>query len=360
MTIKNAIIVIGGLILISGLVGFFVWLMFFRMSESETGPGIEVENQPVVEVEPILPVSGLENVRGIPAPVFTREPVLKIIAPLLPPLEIIPEQAVEKLKELQIPVFPLPRPKSEEIRKIPLLYAEEFLERIQEAVLATEKKIEERSISAPTEVLFGASRQKIEVSIEEIELSLTPEEFNFLYPDYFIKSLREAQVLIKSYDPDYRIIAEIKTDSDVRRIQESTIFSLFSANMITKEEAERYLTTIRFTLPQLQITELKIKKANGAGISKYSEPPKLSATYEIMEKFLQLITVSRAKAKGPCGACFILPECFQVGPPDPVPGINTWTPFCFCNGCLHGQGCLDRCTGQSAIWDPMTGICGCG
>ena len=283
---------------------------------------------------------------------------------------------------LKSPVFPLPRPKSEEILKIPTPHAEDFLSRLQDAVDAAEKEIEER--------------QEISTTTEEINLpSLASEEFSFLYPDWFIKSLKEAQNLLISYDPTYQPVAQIQTDADVRYIQEKIISSLFSAAMLTKEEAERYLTTIRFTLPQLQLIELEnyrseIKKTSQTSPVRFLErmfsaatrwpgfivafldkalfpervvadPPKLFLVYGLIEKLKQIVVIPTSEAGGGtyCGACYISPECFQVGAPAPL-GMNTWTAFCYCTGCLFGQGCLDRCTGQSAIWDPTTGICGCG
>ena len=393
MTEKPAII-IGGLILASGLASFFIWFIFFRMPGAEIKSGIELENQ---LIKPRLPISDIENSRGVPAPIFTQEPVLKMVAPLPLTAEIAPETAAERLKELEIPVFPLPRPKSEEIQKIPTPHAEDFLKRLQDAVGAAEKEIEERSVAAPTDVVSGASKQEISTTTEEINLpSLASEEFGFLYPDWFIESLKEAQNLLISYDPTYQPVAQIQTDADVRYIQEKIISSLFSAAMLTKEEAERYLTTIRFTLPQLQLIELEnyrseIKKTSQISPVRFLErmfsaairwpgfivafldkalfpervvvdPPKLFLVYGLIEKLKQIVVIPTSEAAGgavPCGFCYSLPLCFQVGVPAPI-GMNTWTAFCYCTGCLFGQGCLDRCTGLSAIWDPMTGICGCG
>lgn len=73
----------------------------------------------------------------------------------------------------------------------------------------------------------------------EIVLSLTDEEFHYLYPDSFIKSLLEAQELfIKEYDSTYQPLSEIKTDSQIRFVEEKLVSSLLEGNWITKEEAE--------------------------------------------------------------------------------------------------------------------------
>ena len=100
-----------------------------------------------------------------------------------------------------------------------------------------------------------------EATSTEIILSLTDDEFHFLYPDSFITSLMEAQNLfIKEYDPTYEPLLRIETDSQVRFVEEKIVASFLSAGMITEEEAERFIATIRFTLPQLQLKDLKIPK----------------------------------------------------------------------------------------------------
>ncbi len=201
----------------------------------------------------------------------------------------------------------------------------------------------------------------------EIILSLTSDEFHFLYPDYFIASLIDGQNLfIKSYDPAYEPLLKIETDSQVRFVEEKIVAALLSINMLTKEEAERYITTIRFTLPQLQLIELKNRKSSTLNqsfitqfsIIPFSQPPfKGLFLADLVEK---LYSAFISKAQAECGYCYILPECYQIGAPSPKPGLNVWKAYCYCTGCFYGQGCKDFFTGQSAIWDPTTGLCGGG
>lgn len=201
----------------------------------------------------------------------------------------------------------------------------------------------------------------------EIILSLTDKEFHSLYPDTFIKSLIEAQELfIKVTDPDYKPLLEIKTDAQVRFIEEKLVDSFLLAEMITKEDAEKYINTIRVTLPQLQIKELESAKSSvliqssillPSVVSFAQQPLKGLFLAELMDKLLWIL-LPEAQAKA-CGACFSWPDCFQVGSPLPY-GFNLWMPFCYCTGCYWAQGCLSYCTSMSAIWDPASGICGCG
>jgi hypothetical protein len=223
--------------------------------------------------------------------------------------------------------------------------------------------------SAPSSSI-PASTSSLEPSeaatITEIILSLTDEEFHSLYPDVFIASLMEAQNLfIKEYCPDYVPLSKIETDSQVRFVEEKLVTVLLSADMITKEQADIYTNTIRFTLPKLQLQELQNRKS--LSLSKFVPAnacffqPSFKRGLFFAGLIEKLYSVFLPKAQAtPCGYCYSWPECFQVGVPNPLPGANIWKPFCYCNGCYFGQGCLDFCGWQSAIWDPMTGICGCG
>ncbi len=247
-------------------------------------------------------------------------------------------------------------------------FFEEEGEKVKETFLEQFSALANPPISVPESVSDGKEQYVAgapEATSTEIILSLTDDEFHFLYPDIFITSLMEAQdIFIKEYDPDYVSLTKIETDSQVRFIEEKITTSLLSAGMITEEEAQRFITTIRFTLPQLQLTELKNRKSfilNQSFMSFLSSPqPPLKGLFfaELMKRLYSAF-ISRAQAKV-CGACFHMLECFQIGLPSPIPGFNIFKPYCYCTGCNYGQGCLDFCESMSAIWDPMTGICGCG
>ncbi|GEM_PF-6300824 len=54
-------------------------------------------------------------------------------------------------------------------------------------------------------------------------------------------------------------------------------------------------------------------------------------------------------------------ECFQVGASNPAVGYNVFAPCCNCTVNGYPIGCLNLyCEGQSAIYDQVTLICGCG
>ena len=200
----------------------------------------------------------------------------------------------------------------------------------------------------------------------EIILSLTEDEFHFLYPDTFITSLMDAQNLfIKSYDPAYEPLLKIETDSQVRYVEEKIVAALLATNVLTKEEAGRAIATIRFTLPQLQLMDLKNQNSSAANQPYRNQcsipPPRPSLEGLFLAGLMEkLYNACIPKAQAVCGACFYLPECFQPGAFSPLPGPNIFRVACYCTGCYYGQGCLDFCTGREAIYDPMTGICGCG
>ncbi|MCX6813051.1 MAG: hypothetical protein NTV77_00960 [Candidatus Azambacteria bacterium] len=254
-----------------------------------------------------------------------------------------------------------------------------FFEEINEATKTLETKLK-NEIAAPTLVAPSASAPSapsntriLKSTPTEIILSLTNNEFHFLYPDTFIASLIDAQnFFIKSYDPAYEPLLKIETDSQVRYVEEKIVAALLSANMLTKEEAERFITTIRLTLPQFQLTELKNQKfpssiqslINKFSINQSSAPFPQPLSNKglflagLMEKLYNAF-VPKAQAYA-CGYCYWLPECFQPGASAPTPGPNLWFAACYCTGCYSSLGCLSFCTGRAAIYDPMTGICGCG
>jgi len=262
-------------------------------------------------------------------------------------------------------ITPSENPLSDEKSNMPIL---PFFEDINKAAKTVETKLK-NEIATPTQIIpnitFNTGVSK-STSIE-ITLSLTNDEFRFLYPDSFITSLIDGQNLfIKSYDPAYEPLLKIETDSQVRFVEEKIVAALLSINMLTKEEAERYINTIRFTLPQLQLVELKNRKSSTLNqsfitqfsIIPFSQPPfKGLFLAGLVEK---LYSAFIPKAQAECGYCYILPECYQIGAPSPTPGLNVWKAYCYCTGCFYGQGCKDFFTGQSAIWDITTGICGGG
>ena len=284
---------------------------------------------------------------------------------------------LSEAQSLEVPILPIPKPDLMELRKkedTPSKTVLAFFENVSTAAKAAEESIG-RQVSAPTVSSPGALSGKSLAALtsEEIVLSLTKDEFNFLYPEYFLKTLAESQTLLKEYDPTFEPLSKVEKDSDVRFIQEKIIVALLSANMINKVEAERFITTLRFTLPQLQLMELQTRKQaqktffskfagkiyNIFSHSKNSQGVFLAGLTERLKN--AFLPEAEAGGGGSCGECHPLPLCFQEGlSPLPIPGPVFLKLFCQCTGCLFGQGCLDICVGRAALYDPITGICGCG
>ena len=240
-----------------------------------------------------------------------------------------------------------------------------FFENINEAAKAIEKSL--IPANAPTQ-------KTATITPDGIILSLTKNQFHFLYPDDFIAGLIDAQNLfIKDYDPGYETVIKIETDAQVRLVEEKIVATLLSANMVTKERAEQFITTIRFTLPQLQLIDLQnysysyesspFSKSLSALLGRKTELPRKSPKRLFLAGFMEKLKnalANRAQA-AVCGFCVSLPLCFQEGAATPgVPGSELFYPSCYCTGCLSSLGCLSANNGKAAIYDPETGICGVG
>jgi len=143
--------------------------------------------------------------------------------------------------------------------------------------------------------------------------------------------------------------------------------------VITKEKAEQFITTIRFTLPELQLIDLQnysynyksspFSKSLSALLGRKTESSQKALKELFLTSFMEKLTNALAhKAQAAvCGYCYSLPLCFQLGASTPaLPGPELWYPSCYCTGCLSWAGCLSANTGKAAIYDPTTGICGVG
>lgn len=240
-----------------------------------------------------------------------------------------------------------------------------FFENINETAKTTEIKLKNEIDTATQGVPASSADTKIATSMpNEITFDLTDDEFHFLYPDTFIKSLIDAQNLfVKNLDPSYEPLVKIETDAQVRLIEEKIVAALVSMNMLTKEEGGWAITTIRYTLPKMQLIDLRIREQ--ISWNRYFNFPIPAKSLSIKTSLFGLIemlrnTLMRGARAGYCGECHSLPECYQVGSSSPTPGANIFKVFCACSGCYYGQGCLDSCSGGSAIFDQTNFICGCG
>lgn len=332
------IIVVCGILILFALVVLFIWRTFIKPPSESKKISAEIN----LSTESSKSSSSSSKVKStLKEPAFTFLPT------------------EEKLNATPLPI---PSPNINAISKeksSPNTIA--FFEKINNAVSATEKSI----------TSGNAQMQNISTTTPAgIILFLTEDQFHFLYPKKFISDLIEAQNLfIKEYDTDYETLSKIETDAQVRFVEEKIIATLLSANLITKERAKQLTTTIRFTLPQLQLIDLK-----SSGLYKPSsfseflnvlvktEPPKVTPKRLFLlglAKELANTLVNNAQAA--CGSCSSSAECFQEGASIPAKGGTEQVKFaCHCTGCLTSLGCLSSCSGQAAIFDQATGICGCG
>lgn len=259
-------------------------------------------------------------------------------------------------ESLNIPALPIPKPDFEAIaeNKPSPSIAAPFFENINKAAKAVEE-------SLASQILNSAPVKNTSIRTSDgIILSLTKGQFHFLYPDYFIASLIDAQNLfIKEQDPTYETLFKIETDVQVRLIEEKIVATLLVADMITKERAEQFITTIRFTLPELQLIDLKMYNSYGFYKSSPQTAPKGLFLAGLMEQFKNALA-NKAQA-AICGTCSSLPLCFQEGAATPgMAGSELFYPSCYCTGCLTSLGCLSANSGKAAIFDQTTGICGVG
>ena len=314
---KTKIIIIGGILVLSIIVGLLIRI-------SSRGPRSKSEKT-------FVPIRS--SVESIKLPSSFEKSIIS--------------------KELNVPVLPIPKPDLKAIYKEKSLPSTvvPFFENINKAAKIVEKSLMPDNAPAPKTSITTSNG---------IILSLTKDQFNFLYPDNFIAGLIDVQTFfIKEYDPNYEQISKIETDTQVRFIEEKIVATLLSNNMITKERAEQFITTIRFTLPELQLIDLQRYNSYGLYESSPRRAPKILFLAGLMEALTDAIAHKAQAAV--CGTCSSSPLCFQEGAFIPAkPGIEVIKFACYCTGCLSSLGCLSFCSGQAAIYDQTTGICGCG
>ncbi|HEY4495486.1 MAG: hypothetical protein A3B89_01545 [Candidatus Buchananbacteria bacterium RIFCSPHIGHO2_02_FULL_40_13] len=331
---KIKIIVIGGILVLSIFVGLLIQISLrepLSKSEQTSAPTKELstlKNPAPQSFQPEADPPLAENVSALPIP----KPDLR---------------ALSEVKPLPDAVTP-------------------FFENINKTAKIIEKSL--ISDNAPT-------TKTATITSDGIILSLTKEQFNFLYPDKFIAGLTDVQnLLIKEFNLNYEPLLKIETDAQVRLVEEKIVAALLSNNMITKEKSEQFITTIRFTLPELQLIDLQkyyshsyetspLSKSLSALIEEKKELPRTAPKRLFLAGFMEELknALTRKAQAAVCGYCVSLPLCFQEGAATPgVPGSELFYPSCYCTGCLSSLGCLSANNGQAAIYDPETGICGVG
>ncbi len=207
------------------------------------------------------------------------------------------------------------------------------------------------NISSPNSVfrqdLQQVSRSKKTISDEEW--------FKIAYPDYFLAAAAEMEKVmrLKGFLDDSEIF-EFKTEKDVLIFLNKVVDFGLKEKIISDMQADNFKNGINVVLPALHAEE------------------KLFFEQQISALFLKIFNVAHAEE-------VVRPECYRGGAGGGKAGSNTWAPCCRCGYycapyCIYRDDCGEgggSCTIQTgclnsvcrapkpAIWDPMTGICGC-
>lgn len=230
--------------------------------------------------------------------------------------------------------------------------------------------------ASPTPTLNPITKPSPAADINNLQIE--EEVFHTLNPKEFLDVIAELQdILVRNhYIKDNERIAFTSEENNVQFFLKFIDY-LYGEQILTAEEYTRFKTVLpgyylnlrRWEAENLRST-LKKKSAQE---NRYQSPLSIVGTPYILYLaqevgFTKIINITshvlnpRTYIPTACAASCTPPpgpDCFQVGVPTPV-GINVFAPCCSC--CAKGVpiGCLNLyCAGKSAIWDPMTGICGC-
>lgn len=174
--------------------------------------------------------------------------------------------------------------------------------------------------------------------------------FSKIWPDFYIQYLRNMQdVLVQE-----GIYTEKKYDfaleSEIFTFLDDFIAFLLQNNVLTSQDADRLRKGLREDLPWSQDAELYMRE-RAQRILKF-----IFAFFAGNEAYAQF-----SFPFSPGGDCYK-----DLAPLNPVPGVNLWAPCCDCEVDFGAGpvpiGCLNAVCAAwpNAIWDPATGICGCG
>lgn len=235
----------------------------------------------------------------------------------------------------------------------------------------------ERTLASPAPIPNQIIRPSPAADIKNQQLD--EEVFRILNPKAFLDVIVELQdILVQNhYIKDSERIAFTSEENNVHFFLQFIDY-LYAEKVLTAEDYQRFKTVLpgyylnlrRWEAENLRNTLKKKsaqKNAYQSPLSIIGTPYMLYLAQEIgLTKIIKItshVLNPRTYIETACAASCTPPpgpDCFQVGPPAPV-GYNVFAPCCSC--CVKGVpiGCLNLyCAGKSAIWDPMTGICGCG
>ncbi len=245
-----------------------------------------------------------------------------------------------------------------------------------------------------TEPEISKSVQEENIDTGEEQVPLTDEEiFHRLFPSYYIDGLSYYQDLLinTGYFSESDRLTFDSLDNVIEGLDRGLSY-LLDVGTIDQEKYDRFKKSIHGEFRDLIMYEWEQLRTGASpyDMNKIKEgaynfediwPPSYEALYaqgscgseeenifkKVWGKIMAFIYPESAYAGGGCGfdpyggVCIEGIECYRSGPPIPA-GVDLWAPCCCCCAGKAPIGCLNSvCSGpRAAIWDPMTGICGCG
>jgi hypothetical protein len=215
-----------------------------------------------------------------------------------------------------------------------------------------------------------AQQEKEDIILEEETIfRLTDEEyFSLVYPESYVEYLNDLQDLLLEdgyITEDDK--TEFKTEKDSYAILIRFVDYMANKGYIDKKTRENLTHGFTVELPELNKQERPVVEKRLLGISWHRIIDEIAAFLALKAHAVIEVDIAaecyRMGVGGPIGfnsgafccncgfscnpsGCWFVPNCGPMG------GV--------CNAGWH-LGCLNAvCMGRPAIWDPMTGICGCG
>lgn len=239
----------------------------------------------------------------------------------------------------------------------PLSYKQEIKQSIDNFFHGIEKAENNLSTSSASQisqsstasVFQSATTTKLKSyeGIKEVTISERPANeilpsYYLNYTNYLVEKFKEENLI-----PKEEKITFLKT-GDVFNFLENSFDYFVELGAIPKDN----YSNLRYGLTYIWPRTLEMEFGSPAYNNNYSDDNFSDANIVKIISFLfKKIQVKNVFAQ----------DCYRSGAPMPG-GANLWAPCCDCY-CGHSPcGCLNAvCSyGNAAIWDPMTGICGCG
>lgn len=193
---------------------------------------------------------------------------------------------------------------------------------------------------------------------EKTDPELENKIFETLYPQYYRDQLSYLQDLLVGEG----IIEEenrsaFENEEEIFNFVRIGIQYLKDNGTITQENAQRFLDSGLSEWKKINSQEAEEMRKGELPVSIRSSSAIFctnNSPFSIFSDFARKIIFGNSAQA----------QCFQYGASiGPIPGRNLWAPCCICWAGGKSPvpiGCLNAvCIGRNAIWDPVTGICGC-